>query len=398
MNSDRLNRYVEQSQELIENTPQMDEQNTKRKLVEPLLEVLGWDILTSNVELEYSIQIGSSPTKVDYALQIEDAPVVLVEAKGLDTPLSSSHRDQLKSYIRQTGVDWGLLTNGEEFEVYKRKTKGSRPDEVELGSFSLEELPQNKNTIQTLSRDLIETGEAKSIAERIEAERLAARKLRDKKGEIAEQITDFVTEEVGSAVSQTVEDGAKQFVDVLAKSLEQEAEGQLPIEPQRETNQSTTIQSEWEPERGANAIAGTIPKKDIEGEPSALVALFPTKKSGVQFLKENNAWGFVRVGREPEFVAMYVSEDVQQIRYIAQVKEIVDAEEADLARDLESYSEPQSAEDQAGFDVEKQVIVFEPGSLLELEDPIELGSKWPQGLTYTTLGDIRTATKTHEAF
>ena len=57
------------------------EANTKKRIIEPLLEELGWNLLSNEVVLEYSVKIGSRSTFVDYALMLEDQPVVLVEAK-----------------------------------------------------------------------------------------------------------------------------------------------------------------------------------------------------------------------------------------------------------------------------------------------------------------------------
>ena len=88
MEKDELADYIERSQSLIDSSPQMDEQNTRRKLIEPLLEILGWNMLSEDVELEYSVQMGVGTKKVDYALMIEGAPVVFVEAKGVDTAIS----------------------------------------------------------------------------------------------------------------------------------------------------------------------------------------------------------------------------------------------------------------------------------------------------------------------
>jgi len=90
---------------MIDDSPQMDEANTKKRLVEPFIEdVLGWDGF-SDVELEYSVQMGRNPKKVDYALILEGTPVVFVEAKGLDEGLSEDEEKQLRSYMRQVGVD-----------------------------------------------------------------------------------------------------------------------------------------------------------------------------------------------------------------------------------------------------------------------------------------------------
>jgi len=161
-----------------------------------------------------------------------------------------------------------------------------------------------------------------------------------------------------------------------------------PTEPTG-TDQEDT---EWDgPTTGANAVQGHITRAELDGTDDATVAVFPSQQSGVEFLKENNAWGFVHIDREPDYVAMYVSEDVQEIRYIAEVNAIVPATEAQLARTLESY-----VGEQADFDESKQVIHFEPGSLYELTDPIKYESRVPYSLRYTELGRFKTADTTDD--
>jgi len=148
----------------------------------------------------------------------------------------------------------------------------------------------------------------------------------------------------------------------------------------------------WDgPQIGADAVQGTISREELEGPDEATVAVFPSQTSGVEFLKENNAWGFVRINQEPEYVAMYISDDVQEVRYVARVREIVSATEAQLARTLESY-----IGDQAEFDEGKKVVLFEPGSLYELADPIEYESRVPYSLRYTELGRFKQAETTDD--
>jgi hypothetical protein len=150
--------------------------------------------------------------------------------------------------------------------------------------------------------------------------------------------------------------------------------------------------SSWDgPKTGANAVQGTISRKELTGEDDATVAVFPSQKSGVQFLKENNAWGFVSINQNPEYVAIYVSDDVQAVQYVARVKEIVPANSATLARTVESY-----AGEQAEFDQNQKVVMFEPGSLYELTDPIPFESRVPYSLRYTELGRFRRAETTDD--
>lgn len=148
----------------------------------------------------------------------------------------------------------------------------------------------------------------------------------------------------------------------------------------------------WDgPQIGAVAVQGTISREELEGPDEATVAVFPSQTSGVEFLKENNAWGFVRIDQMPEYVAMYISDDVQEVRYVARVREIVSATEAQLARTLESY-----VGDQAEFDENKRVVLFEPESLYELADPIGYESRVPYSLRYTELGRFKQAGTTDD--
>jgi len=220
---EELSDYGERSSGLIEDSPQMDEENTKRKIIEPLIDLLGWEILSSDVELEYSVQMGSGTKKVDYALKREGTPVVFVEAKGCDTPLEQSHENQLKSYMRQVGVDWGLLTNGRKFEIFRRDVSSNRPNEISLAEFSIGEVPDNEHPLKALSRDSIDSGESRQIAEKLEAVQNAVESLRKNKEDLAEDVTGVVTDAAGNAVSQQVEDEAKGFVDDLIETLEEQA-------------------------------------------------------------------------------------------------------------------------------------------------------------------------------
>lgn len=157
-------------------------------------------------------------------------------------------------------------------------------------------------------------------------------------------------------------------------------------------SESGTNESDWGgPQVGANAIQGTTSRTELDGHDTATVAVFPSKTSGIGFLKENNAWGFVRISQDPEYAAIYISDDVQKVRYVARVQDIVPATEAQLAQTLESYTG-----DQAEFDETKKVVVFEPESLYELADPIEFETRVPYSLRYTELERFKQAKTTDD--
>lgn len=143
------------------------------------------------------------------------------------------------------------------------------------------------------------------------------------------------------------------------------------------------------PEEPDSAVTGTIRRDEIEAADQETVAIFPTKKSGIEFIEENNAWGFVTIARRPEYIAMYVAGDLAEVRYFATVKDIVRANEASLKRDAEQYDQ---------YDATKMVVKFEPDSLYQLEDPIPYGEKTPYSLRYTDIKTFKTGESTDDLF
>ena len=216
-----MSKYVKRSQSLVESSPQMDEQNTRARLIDPFIrDVLGWDFYSTSIEMEYSVQMGSSKKKVDYALFSDGSPAVFVEAKGCDTSMSESHVDQLRSYMRQEWVDWGLLTNGKSFLVFRLKKDGGKPDVELLRRIKLTDLTASDWLLAALSKESIKSGESSDIYQRVERRRQAIETLSDDKAEIAETLRKTVVDSVGEVVSQPAESLSKKFVDDLTAELE----------------------------------------------------------------------------------------------------------------------------------------------------------------------------------
>jgi len=212
--------FIERSQKIIEESSQMNEQNTKAKIIQPFIEqVLGWDIF-NDVELEYPVTMGSTIKNVDYAIILEDTPVLFIEAKGCDSNISDKDKSQLKSYMRQQGVDWGLLTNGKIYEILKRKKDLSHPEEVSLGKINLNNLKNKSNILKVLSRKYIESGESEKIAKNIESRKKSVGKLKKKKEDLVNKITKLIADEIGDTVTQDIEKHSKKFIDDLGMTLE----------------------------------------------------------------------------------------------------------------------------------------------------------------------------------
>lgn len=144
MDRDAITEYVGRCQQLIESSPQMDEENTKVKLIQPFLELLGWNLYSTELALEYTVPMASGSTHVDYALLVGKTPVVFVEAKPVRSTLTDENVQQLRSYMRQElDVDWGILTNGQSFEVLTKSSSWNGGEEVSVVQFDFDDLTED---------------------------------------------------------------------------------------------------------------------------------------------------------------------------------------------------------------------------------------------------------------
>ncbi|MCL9813966.1 type I restriction enzyme HsdR N-terminal domain-containing protein [Natranaeroarchaeum aerophilus] len=396
MDDDAVREYTQQTQAIIDDSPQMGEATTKAAILRNFLDLLGWEI-PKNTQLEYSVKAFGRTFRVDYALVLDGMPVAFLEAKGLDTALSDDNREQIKEYMKSEDVNLGILTNGEEYEFFRREVVDSRVNVNRLTKAHVKELPEILTILEAFQKDNIQNEEWVNILNKIRELERTRTELENRKDEFATVLAKELAENVPGDITSQATVQAKEMIDRLIQDINtdeddgEQSQSQGPNKSiQKKPIEKSTIGST------ESAITGTLSRNEVDGPSDAEVVVFPTKQSGVDFLKENNAWGFVRIGREPDFAAMYVSGDDQEVKYIARVAEVVSAQDADLARPLEAYSESGSEDAQAGFDPNKKVVVFEENSLYEIEDPIPFENKWPQSLRYTTLGDLRNAKNTDE--
>lgn len=107
----------------------LKETPTRTIIIDPLLEALQWDVRDpSEVQLEYPTVDGKA---VDYALKINDDPVLLVEAKPLDDPLDDVKAiTQVVGYAANDGIVWCALTNGVKWQIYRSVEKCPAPDKL----------------------------------------------------------------------------------------------------------------------------------------------------------------------------------------------------------------------------------------------------------------------------
>ena len=101
----------------------VNESNTIRALITPMIAELGWDIHDlDEVQSEYRHRSTDNP--VDYALFLDGDPVLFIEAKALPGKLDDRKWIvQTLNYANACNVEWAVLTNGAEWRVYNVHAK-----------------------------------------------------------------------------------------------------------------------------------------------------------------------------------------------------------------------------------------------------------------------------------
>jgi len=99
---------------LVKKYEELDESATRLMINAFLTDVLGYEEL-EEIKTEYAIR----GTYADYVIQLGRKKHIVVEVKGIQIDLSDKHLRQAIGYAANEGIDWILLTNGRQFELYK---------------------------------------------------------------------------------------------------------------------------------------------------------------------------------------------------------------------------------------------------------------------------------------
>jgi predicted transport protein len=146
-----------------------NEANTKALLIEPMIASLGWDPVDLDmVEREVKVFEG---TYLDYALKLDGAPRVYVEAKGLNENLDDKKFiAQTVNYANNDGVVWCVLTNGARVRVYKTNEPVAMDRkllfEVDLTD-DAETAGDKARLLRLISREAVEAGDLDRFGERV---------------------------------------------------------------------------------------------------------------------------------------------------------------------------------------------------------------------------------------
>jgi hypothetical protein len=207
---------------------------------------------------------------VDYALLLEDKPVVLVEAKPFSSIMSQNESRQVISYGKVEDVQWAVLTNGKYLKVFDTE-QGKSQKECLVTEIDLRDLPEKAKYVSLLSRESILAGEIEEAAARLADTRKAIDELRDRREEIAEKFKGDLLQITGSEVENRVASISSQLADQAIQLFEKSTEP-----PRSQEVQEVRL----------------VRREDLADKPPGDVVVCISRAGGIEFVKKYSAWGY----------------------------------------------------------------------------------------------------------
>lgn len=155
------------------------EASTRVDYINPLLELLGWDVKNvlgktqSKREVIYEPQqiVGGHNLAPDYCLTIEGKRKIYIEAKRVSENIltNRNHAYQLKRYSWNAGLPFGILTDFEEVAIYDCRFIPMPEDSAEVGRvgyLKFSELSANWKVLGSVfSREAVANGSLEAIVQ-----------------------------------------------------------------------------------------------------------------------------------------------------------------------------------------------------------------------------------------
>ena len=159
--TDRLAKETRRFQRILKSAKDRDinESDTVVIITDMLSNVFGFDKY-SDITSEYAIR----GTFCDLAVKVDGNVKYLIEVKAIGLDLKETHLRQAVGYGAQHGIQWVVLTNGINWELYKIKFE--RPvDHDLLCAFNFLELSSRKKEDQDILFLLCKEGLSKDVME-----------------------------------------------------------------------------------------------------------------------------------------------------------------------------------------------------------------------------------------
>lgn len=194
--------FVAHCREQLDGGESLSRRAVGLRIVEPLLERLGWDLHGSDVEPEVSVE----GARVDYLLTVSDLPAIAVVATDSEGDLRGGPASTLADVVEAGTVDRGLATDGRAF-VFVVEADGS----LHRQHVPVPDLPERTDALATFTRT--------AARERLDDPadpRVAATRLARRHDAAIDAVVDALVDVAGEGIESAARAGATTLVEALA--------------------------------------------------------------------------------------------------------------------------------------------------------------------------------------
>lgn len=174
------------------------EEATKMSLVVPFFQLLGYDVFNP-VEFcpEYTADVGiKKGEKVDYAIIINNEPIILIECKSCNDSLDK-HSSQLFRYFGTSSAKFGILTNGIIYRFYTDLDEANKMDLTPFLEINLLDLKENLvNELKKFSKEIFDKDNIFSTASELKYTNLIKDYLKKLLEEPTDDYVRFILNEI----------------------------------------------------------------------------------------------------------------------------------------------------------------------------------------------------------
>ncbi len=203
-----LRSFTVRAEALVDASPPTTLRDTRKWLVEPLLETLGWDVRADSCVTDRDVD----DVRLEYVPSVDSVPALFVAVEAATDALDESRANALRRTMAWTGVDRAIYTNGRDFLLLAGTT------DVDYRAVRLPDLSDEESALATYARS--------TLGSRLErhSRELVARQLAVERPVLVESIADrlaAVTAQ-GETYAPEFEAAAERFLDQLVVAFAEE--------------------------------------------------------------------------------------------------------------------------------------------------------------------------------
>ncbi len=217
-------------------TSSPNEENTKNWFILPFLKVLGYDHSDPYIiQAEYCADPEHKGSgAVDYAIfNKNQKPIIYIECKQLQEPLTEKHRAQLKKYFNTSAsVKFAILTNGVEYRFYSDFDRENMMDQEPFLSFNLEtDTNKHLKFLRAFTRQNFNISDARTLALTLSHRSKIVDYLKREMRKPSDDLVSFITKNIFGTTRKAVRDKIKPILPSIFHEIMNGDEPDPPITP-----------------------------------------------------------------------------------------------------------------------------------------------------------------------